>query len=466
MHPCKVVDIVRETGGTLLWGLADQTTGSISTDSRTIQPGQVFWAIQGPNFDGNAFIREAFERKAAGVIVSTDPENLDHPEGTFAIQVPDTQRALGDFASYHRHRINPCVVAVSGSSGKTTTKDMLTAILGAEGKLLATEGNKNNLIGLPQTLLRLEEGHEIAVVELGMNRPGELARLTEIARPDVGLITNIFEAHIGQFGSLKNLIAGEAEIIDAMPRESLLVMNADCAQSAKALESARRPLQLMTFGVNTPADVMAEEILKIQPFGYRMRIRARGNEAWVELHLFGRFQVYNSLAAIGVSLALGVPLADAAERLNNFRPASMRTEVEEFKGMRLLKDCYNAAPTATMEAIASLRDYRPEVKGRMVALLGDMLELGDFEEMYHRAVGQRVVDVALDLVVTVGRRARTIHEVVCKAGLPCRHCDTPAEAGMYLAETLRPNDTLLVKGSRLMRLEEAISTLKQRLNAA
>lgn len=461
MIRCFVQDIVQATHGTLLWGTPEQAFECISTDSRNLNKGEVFWALRGPNFDGNAFAPTALKQGAAGIVVSQDPEIANPPKGTFAILVSEPLEAFGDFASWYRTSLNPRVVAIGGSCGKTTTKDMCATVLQGDFNVLATQGNFNNLIGAPKTLLRLTPEHTLAVIELGMNQTGELQRLTRIVRPDVAVLTNIVEAHIGQFGSLSKLIAAKSEMLAGLGENGLLVANADCSHSSRAIEQLRRDFEILTFGLNTPCDVMGEEIVRLEPFGYRLHVRARGESAWIDLHLFGRFQVYNALAALAVGIAMGVDLRTAADRLNQFRPASLRTEIEEFNGIRLVKDCYNAAPSATVEALNSLRDLQRPEGGRMVVLLGDMLELGNYEELYHRVVGEKVIDLPLDLIVTVGERARTIHEVVSEAGLPCRHCETPGEAGKYLGETMRANDTLFVKGSRMMKLEIAIEALKE-----
>ncbi len=463
MLVCTVKTLTEVTRGTLLWGSPDQEIHSVSTDSRNLEPGQVFFALRGPNFDGTVFAEEALRRGATGIVVVRDPGISSPPEGTFCIRVSETIQAYGDFATHVRDTLGPRVVTIAGSCGKTTTKDMTAVLLGERFNVLSTEGNYNNLIGLPKTLLRLESWHSAAVVEIGMNQPGELYRLTEIAKPNVAVLMNIVEAHIGQFGSLQRLISAKAELLQAMPGTSLLVTNGDCPHSMRALEQIGRDLQIMTFGINNPADVMVEEMSPLNPFGYRIHVNARGERAWVDLHLFGRFQAYNALASIAVGLALGVELKDAARRLSEFHPASLRTEIEEFQGIRLVKDCYNASPTATLEALTSLRDLKRAPGGRMMVLLGDMLELGNYEELYHRVVGEKASHLPLDLVVTVGERARTIHEVVNNAGLPCRHYDTADEAGHYLGEALRPNDTLFIKGSRLMKLENAVDALKKRI---
>lgn len=461
-----VDDARRETGGSLLWGSPLTTFTTISTDTRSIRPGSVFVALQGPKFDGNSFAAEALAKGASGIIVSADPDITNRPAGSFALLVPDTLAALCDLASYRRRQLDPTVISVSGSCGKTTTKDMIAAILSSGFRTIATEGNKNNLVGLPLTLFRLGEEDNVAVVELGMNQRGEMKQLAQIAAPDIAVITNMAEAHIGNFTSLEDCIAGEAEVLEGIPNDSVVVANADDDASMKAIEACGRSLQIMSFGIRTPADVMAQEIERIDPIGYRIHIAARRKVAVVELPLFGRFHIYNALAAITASLAMGVELEEAARQFSNFRPALLRTELEEVSGIRMVKDCYNSSPTAVIQALTSLRDIGSAGGGRLVALLGDMLELGTFEERYHKAVGQTAASIPLDLVVTVGERARVIHSVVKDAGLPCRHCEDATEAGRYLAQSLRPKDTVLVKGSRLMRLENAIDTFRQSFGVA
>lgn len=450
--------IAKVTGGRLLRGAPTQPVTSFSTDTRTLARGEAFIALDGPSFRGESFIGPALLRGACGIIAHREPEGIGIPDDAFFIRVDDTLQALGSIARWWRHTVDPSVVAVSGSAGKTTTKEMLAHICRSSVPIVATEANLNNLIGLPKTLFRLEPGHAVAIVELGMNRPGELTELTRIADPDVGIMTNIGNAHIGNFGSLPKLIEGEAEMFAAMNPHGTAIVNLDCPHSQLVTESFRFPNTVITFGLSEKADVRASRMEVVPPFGYRFLLHVQDEAAWVTLPVFGRYQVLNALAAAAAAAALGIAPDEIADRLNSFRVPKLRSEIESCDGVTIVKDCYNASPAAMIESIRSLADFTSA--NRRVALIGDMLELGDHTEALHREVGRTLAQAQFDLVCCVGKFTVFVVGEVEKAGMPAMWFSSSEEAAIHLSRELRADDVLLVKGSRANKLELAIERFR------
>lgn len=449
-------DIAAACGGCIVRGDADSIIGNIVTDSRTIQNGELFCALDGPNHRGADFVAAACSAGASGAIVHDERE---FSEAKCLILVVDTLRAFGDIALAWRHRVGARVIALSGSSGKTTTKEMLAQIVRGAVPSIATEGNKNNLVGLPMTLFRMEETTRVAIVELGMNHPGELARLTEICDPDIAIITNIGNAHIGNFGGMDALIRGEAEIIGAMRGTATLLLNASCANYARLIERYHFQGRIVTFGFDEGAEVRAFDANPIEPIGYKFRVSAEGGDAEITVPIFGRYNVDNALAASAAALALGLDLPWIAERLSKFATRAMRSEVEHFDGIAIVKDCYNASPAAMMRSIQSAAET-PLVQ-RRVALIGDMLELGEHAQHYHREAGIAFGHAQFDLVCAVGEWTPLVVEEASRLGVRAEHFPDARAAANFLAEELRSGDLLLVKGSRGNRLENCLALLKE-----
>jgi len=454
----KIGELLQATGGLLHLGLWDTSAGRICTDTRTLQPGETFLALNGKNFRGADFIQTALDRGAGGVIAcSTLP--ADFPRDRFYIEVQDTTAALGDIAREWRRVVNPKVIAVSGSAGKTTTKEMTAHVCRPYLRTLANEGNLNNLIGLPLTLLGLREEHELAIIEVGMNQPGELTRLTELCLPDIAIITNVGNAHIGNFGSLKQLIAGEGEILRAMDETGTAIINADCPHASMMAEAIDRPNLIISYGQHERADVQALNVRLVKPYGYEFDLRFLDETLPVRLNVFGRYQVYNALAAAAAALHVGIEPAQIVERLGQFDPPRLRSQTEWIDGIFVIADCYNASPDATITAVRSMAD----VSGlkRRVALLGDMLELGDFTEKFHRQVGVVCGESKLDFLCTVGRSTRVTSEEAARRGVAVAHFDSAVEAAEFLHGELKEGDGLVVKGSRGLRLEEALRVFRE-----
>jgi UDP-N-acetylmuramoyl-tripeptide--D-alanyl-D-alanine ligase len=451
-----VSEIVQCTGGTLLRGRSELTVRSISTDTRTLKRGDVFLTLVGENFDGSQFIGEAIQKGAAGIITHTLAEQ-ELPEGAFRIQVADPLRALGDIAARWRAKLRPTVVALTGSGGKTTTKEMVGKVLSGARNALVTEKNYNNLIGVPLMVLQLTPEHECAVLELGMNERGELGRLTKIVSPDFAALTNIGSAHIGKFGSLDGLLSAKAEMFLALRYNALIIVNADCQTTKKMLASIGDEHERLTFSIRNDADVMALEVNPLKPYGYAFILDIEGRNTEVELNAFGFYNVSNALCAAAILHCLGVSVGDIAAGLSEFRPQAMRSEIEEVGGVVFIKEYYNSNPASVMQVLQSMNDVANRQKSYV--LLGDMLELGTFEERYHREVGEWFKTHRVDMLFTLGERAKTISDTARALGQDTTHFVRKDEAIAALTEVLSPGDVLLAKASRLMHFEEIIDAV-------
>jgi UDP-N-acetylmuramoyl-tripeptide--D-alanyl-D-alanine ligase len=446
--------IVRITGGSATPAKAQVVISGISTDSRKIREGDLFVPLHGPNFDGHDFLMQAV-RNGAAVCLSEDViAGFPVP----VVRVPDTLQALGDLAAARRLLLKGPLVAVTGSSGKTTTKEMLGAILRETGPGLMTEGNFNNLIGLPHTLFRLTADHRWAVLEMGMSARGEIARLTEIAAPDIGVITNIGPAHLETLHGLDGVARAKGELFAGLAQGGTAVINMDDERVA-GLPVANGVRRLL-FGCAPPADVRAEKI-SLWPGGVAFQLCLPEGRWPVQLHIHGRFNVHNALAAAAAAFAIGVEPARVIRGLESFRPCAGRMETTLLaKDVILLEDCYNANPLAVKAALATL-DEMPG-NGRRVAVLGDMLELGDAAVELHREVG-RVAGRRTDLLVLLGELAEQTATGARQAGLAADKimlAGNHEEAVELLRKTLQPGDRVLIKGSRGMKMERICAALK------
>lgn len=451
-----VGDVARLAGGTLVAGEPRVPfEGGVSIDSRTLTPGDLFFAICGPRHDGHDYLSEVVEKGATGVVLQKD---LEVPKTAFAIRVEDTARALQDLAAGFRESRRVKVVAVTGSMGKTTTKEAAASAIGSARRVLKSEGNLNNLYGLPLSLLRLED-EEVAVLEMGMSAPGEIARLTSIARPDVGVLTNVAEVHLEFFGTISAIAEAKGELFRGLSESAIAVVNAD---DPLVLEQARRfSGRKLRFGIEEEADVRGSAI-RATPEGLRFHAVYRGEEVEIESVLRGRHNVYNLLAGLAAASALDVPFAGAARALEGLRPAHHRGERVDF-GRRfvLVDETYNSNPRALRSALVSLFE---EKAGRRIAVLGDMLELGPREIDLHRDSGRFAAGLSIDRIIGVGPLAAHILEGAASAGASpkdLRSVATAEEAGRLLLEELQEGDVVLLKASRGIGLERAIEVLRR-----
>ena len=450
----QLVDILAATGGECLrWGPGPFL--GVSTDSRRTEPGEAFIALRGPSFDGHDFVARALERGATAAIVARE---LELPFSAATILVDDGLRALGELAAARRRSLPVRVVGVTGSNGKTTTKEMIACVLAASGaKVAKSRGTENNLVGLPQTILRLDGDEDFAVLEMGMNHPGEIWRLAEIARPDVGVITNVSPAHLEGLGSLANVAAAKEELALALPSRATLVVDRDDPRLAAIAE--RFTGRKILVGDDAPIRVISVSPL---PGGQRIEVEVEDSRAAVELAALGGHNVRNALLAVAVGRAFGLELRTILEGLRAFTPPPMRLEAVVMpNGARILNDAYNANPASMEAALAALGAEA----GRKIAVLGEMWELGDEAPHYHRELGRAAGRAGIDGLVAVGRHAGDLAAGAIEAGLAggaIARCATVVEAAEWLAARLDRGDVVLIKGSRGARMEEIVGLLRGR----
>lgn len=456
-----LADLLAATRGELLARGGRRLCRRLSTDTRTLRRGDWFVALRGPNFDAHTLLGEAVARGAAGLIVARLPEGFACPPRLPVIRVDDTLRALGDIAAHWRRRLPELrVIAVTGSTGKTTTKDLLGRIMARHAPTLVTAGNLNNLVGLPLMVQRLTARHRWAVLEIGMSWPGEIDRLAEIIAPDIGLITNVGEAHVGNFrDGCRGVFAAKAELIPRIAEGGTIVLNAEDKRHTAALvrRARRRGLHIVRFcaGRDPRADLWTEAVVPLRSGGHRVTLATWRERAEFALPAVGLYNVANLAGAAAAALAAGVPLAAMPAALRGFRPTGLRSSLRVWRGARIVVDCYNANPQSMAQALASLRAMPTE--GRRIAVLGDMFELGRWSKGLHRALGRVVHECGIDHLVTFGEQARLIAERA--RGVPARHFRDPESCAAHLRRVVQPRDLVLIKGSRGMAMERILEAL-------
>ncbi|MDR7865856.1 MAG: UDP-N-acetylmuramoyl-tripeptide--D-alanyl-D-alanine ligase [Sporomusaceae bacterium] len=453
MAEFTVSQVLEATGGSLAGAAHRSAFNGVSTDTRTIKRGNLFVALKGENFDGHDFLLRAVDNGAAGVVVSSREAYV--PEKTTAILVADTLAALQDIARYHRRRFTLPVIGITGSNGKTTTKDMTAAVLSGRLRVLKTQANYNNDIGLPQTLLGLTADHQAAVVEMGMRARGEISRLAAIAAPTVAVITNVGETHVEVLGSVENIAAAKGELVEAIAADGLVILNADIP-IVKAMR-AKTAARVVLYGLGPDADVRAENIASGERDTAFDCVHPGGRFP-VSVPAVGKHNIYNALAAITVGLELGLGPGEINAGLATFQASAMRLAIENLGPYTVINDAYNASPLSMQAAIDTLGMV---ARGRKVAVLGDMLELGELAAAAHSRVGELLADSGVQVVVTVGEAARNIAASALEGGVKvavaCAGHDEAAEA---LRKLLRSGDTVLVKGSRGMKMEKMLAVFK------
>ncbi|MDI6807380.1 MAG: UDP-N-acetylmuramoyl-tripeptide--D-alanyl-D-alanine ligase [Candidatus Eisenbacteria bacterium] len=426
-----------------------------SIDTRTLKRGEIFFALKGPSFDGNDFIPEAFQKGAAAAVCSLEWFRKEGDSLADRLLIPsgDTLASLQELSSFHRRKFKLPLVAVTGTNGKTTTKEMIAACLGQKGKVLKTEGNLNNHIGVPLTLLGLSLEHSTAVLELGMSRRGEIRRLAEIARPSVGVITNVGAAHLRDAGSVDEIVKGKSELGEYVESGGTLVLNADFPQLVK--ENEKWNLRKITFSLDRPSQFRLKRFTQ-KGAGYEIEVE---DGAAYYVPLLGKGNISNSLAALAVSKLMGISDAEFARAIASMKPMPGRMELEEVGGIRIINDSYNANPVSVSLALETIREI--EVRGKKVALLGDMLELGEASGSLHKEIGERAA--FLDELYAIGEFSLHIREGAEAKGMPSsriKTVETREEALNLLKPALASGDLLLIKGSRGMKLEEVFKGLK------
>jgi UDP-N-acetylmuramoyl-tripeptide--D-alanyl-D-alanine ligase len=461
--PLSASDVANASRGRVVRGDPATAIGRVSIDSRSLEPGDFFVAIAGETFDGHRFVNDAARRGAIGAMVHQAPVS---PEAGTAIpalviQVDDTTRALQDLARDVRRRSGAIVVAITGSAGKTTTKEVVAEFLSGRFPVFRNKGNLNNHIGLPLSLLQLRSRPQIAVVELGMNHPGEIRTLVGIAEPEVRVWTNVGDAHLGFFQSADAIADAKAEILENGAPSHLLVVNAN---DHRVMERARRFAgKVMTFGIDVNADVRASSVTHRGVEGMEAMVSAAGREARLRTPLLGLGNLSNVLAAIVVGLHFDIPLDDMAERAATLMPAYHRGEVLRLPGgVTLIDDSYNSSPAALGRALETMATATGSA--RKVGVLGEMLELGEFSEQLHREAGRRAAEAGLDLLIGVGGTvAAAMTTEAVRAGMPDRcvwHVSSKEQAADLALRHVRAGDLVLVKGSRGIGTDLVVERLK------
>lgn len=441
------------TMGGALEGPAGVFTG-VSIDSRTLAPGDLFFAIRGPRFDGHSFVPDAFRAGAPGVVVESGYDRREEVPGGFLIRVPDPTEALGALAREQRLESGARIVAITGSLGKTTTKEAAAAAIGAERSVFRSRGNLNNQWGLPLSLLARDD-EEVGVVELGMSAPGEIRTLTEIAAPDCGVLTTIAEAHLEYFGSLDAIAAAKGELFEALPAGATAVVNAD--DELVRAQAGRFSGRHVTYGFAEGVDVRGSGYAA-RPSGLVFEVSAFGGPAVsVPCGLAGRHNAGNVLAGLAAAAVLDVPIERAARGVADLTPLPGRgTKVQLRGGAVALDETYNSSPRALR---AVLREFAALPAARRIVVVGDMRELGEDAEPLHRACGQLAGELALDLIVGVGPLGRTFAEAAAP-GSNALAADGPDEAARLLEAILRAGDLVLFKASRAVGLDAALRRLE------
>lgn len=430
---------------------ADPELLGVSTDTRTLQPGELFVALTGENFDGHEFVAEAVRGGAAAIVVETgriDAATTRVP----VIEVPSTVEALGVIGLYWRRQCQARVVAVTGSAGKTTTKDMIAAVLARAGSVTVTEATENNEIGVAQTLLRLGEHDRFCVLEFGMRGAGEIDYLARISRPDVAVITNIGEAHIGRLGSREAVAQAKAEILHRLQPHDYAVLNAD--DFFFSLLAELTSAQVVSFGFGD-ADIAVQEFTHLGLRGSQVTLRVGDELLHVELQLPGRHNAANAAAAAAAAYALGVDPAHIAAGLSDFTARDMRSQVSAAHGYTIINDAYNASPTSVPPALEVLAT----AEGRKVFVFGDMLELGAAAEDAHRRIGRLAAERHVDILIAVGALAPLAASEAEAFGVQTHRAPDAEAAAQLVRSVVAPGDTILVKASRGMYLERVVEVL-------
>lgn len=441
---------------------------SISTDSRSIRRGDLFVALQGEKCDGHDFVPAVLAKGATGAIVR-DTYRLPPSKGVakvpgraepFLFGVRDPLFAYQQLATHHRSRFEIPVVAVTGSNGKTTTKEMVASVLAQRWRTLKTEGNFNNRIGVPHTLFRLTGRHQAAVIEMGVDQRGQTTRLCEIVRPTIGIITNIGPDHLEFFGTMEGSAQAKAELLDLLPVGGTAVLNADDLYFDYLASRAR--CRVVSFGLSEKADVRATHVTSDarKGTGFRLLLPGKGRFTPVTIKVHGTHNVTNALAAAALGFALNLHGSTIAQGLAKFRPAAMRSQVVTHHGVQIINDCYNANPASMKAALQLLAQWSPARE--RIAVLGDMLELGRDTQLMHRDVGQFLAGLDLSRLIVCGALGREIAEGARQAGMSgsaiMEFSDATAAAEV-LKRIIGQGDVLLVKASRGMKLEQIVQVL-------
>lgn len=442
----KVYEIVEATRGILVSGNKDDEINFFSQDSRQMTNGGMYIPLKGERFDGHNFIESAFQTGAQAIISEKDVNYEDK----IVIKVKDTHQALKDMASYLRNHRPVKVVGVTGSVGKTSTRDMVYSVVKQKYKTLKTEGNYNNEIGLPLTILRYHD-EEVLVLEMGMNHLQEMSRLSMIARPDIACITNVGTAHIGELGSRENILKAKLEIINGMKEGSTLIIN----QDNDMLQTVELPhLNVVRVGKGKEASIQASHIV-LEETKSSFEVEYQGKKEIIEVPVQGEHNISNALIAIAVGIELNISLEDIKKGIQEFKLTKNRMDILEKNHKTVIDGTYNASADSMKSSIDVLANY----KKRKVAILADMLELGDYSQQLHEEVGSYVASKGIDILVCVGKEAKYIYQKARESMKDVYYFESNQEVIARLDELLKEDDVILVKGSHSMNLKEVVEKI-------
>jgi len=434
----------------------------ISTDTRTIEEGSMFIPLIGENFDGHIFIKDAIKNGASVVLIQKGKlDNIDIPQNISIIQVEDTLKALKDIAYYYRNLFNIPFIGVTGSVGKTSTKDLISGVLSGKYNVHKNIGNFNNEIGLPMTLFNLEEQHEISVLEMGMSSYGEILDLVNIVKPEIGVITNIGVSHIEHLGSKKNIMKAKMEIATNLGKQNYLLVNGD-DEYLKDIDKDGKEYEVVFYGLSSNNDFYPNMVKDLGEDGSSVTLDIEGKPTTFKIKQLGLHNVYNGLAAIWIGLKYNMTSTEIQNGLDNFEPSKMRLEIIDKGNMKIINDAYNASPDSMKAALDVLENIKAN---RKIAVLGNMFEMGSFAEEGHRSVGEYLTRKKIDMLITVGNMATWIGLEAEKNGLDKKNIFSVLsneEAIKILEENISGNDIILVKGSRSMTMEEIVRFLQER----
>jgi UDP-N-acetylmuramoyl-tripeptide--D-alanyl-D-alanine ligase len=432
----------------------DDVAQGYSIDSRTIGKGELFFAVKGERFDGHDFVDSALQNGAGGAVIRNDQRNR-YPANTPLLAVDDTLLALQTLATGVRKLWGKPLVGVTGSAGKTTTKEAIAHVLGTRFRVLKSEGNFNNHFGLPLMLLKIEPEHDVAVIEMGMSHAGEIRALAKIAQPEIGVVTNVAPVHLEYFDSLAGIARAKYELIESLPSSGTAVLNADdeyVSQFGRDFNG-----KVIRYGVRADAEVRAENIQARGAEGSEFDVVVAGAREHAHLALVGEHNVLNALAAVGVGLAQGMKLTDAVAALATLAPADKRGQVLQLGNITVINDCYNSNPKALSAMVDALAGMKAK---RRIVVAGEMLELGPAGEEMHRAAGRQIADKKIDVLIGVRGQAQAMVDAARGDGIHAAFVATPEEAGEWLARETRDGDVVLLKGSRGVKLEKALERFK------
>lgn len=458
MNRIRLQDVVDSTGAIAIRGASETELIGVSTDTRTLGKGELYLALSGPNFDGNAFA-EAAARQGAGALLLRQEDGIDSRELPGDVPVlthTDPRRALADLGAWYRSTLACPVIGITGSCGKTTTKNVLRDLVSRIRPVVASPSSFNNDIGVPHTLFLADRSTQLIALEMGTNHPGEIAALARIARPTAGIVTNIGASHLEGLGSVEGVAREKGDLLASLPRDGFCVINADCQYSAEL--AGRTGAQVITFSVEGAGDLDARD-LYFHSGGTTLRLSGL-IEAEITSPLLGTHNVQNLMAALACCVGLELPLDEVLPGIANLSGGRQRMERIDLPGVTIFDDSYNANPEslrAAVRVLAGLHGFQ-----RRVLVIGDMLELGDLAAELHHAVGCEAAAAGIDRLVLVGELARAAAAGALEGGLAAEHvhhAETTADAGPLLLDLVEEGDVVLVKGSRRMRLEELVQAL-------